>query len=227
MFTPKIKDWKEITYTDGSLIKHKDDDSPTLSGLGVYKPGRDTSPPSQDLQLHMKPNGCGPTSTINRAELADIFVALQQGQTDIASDSASCLSQIFEQTSNSMRMRYHLHAELIRALSTIIEHSSHPIHFYKVKAHSGIIGNEGADACACTAALTDTTDIVLPDAKDLFHNNYWLSLKTCNAQNGGRQRSHAFPTHYLNSHSVLFLAVKLRFLEASEMCDLSLLLLMQ
>eukprot|EP00983_Pelagomonas_calceolata_P010798 348997-Pelagomonas_calceolata.AAC.1 len=32
MFTPKIKDWKEITYTDGSVIKHKDDESPPLSG---------------------------------------------------------------------------------------------------------------------------------------------------------------------------------------------------
>eukprot|EP00983_Pelagomonas_calceolata_P019164 602742-Pelagomonas_calceolata.AAC.1 len=54
MSTPKIKDWKEITDTDGSVIKHKGDDSPPLSGLGVYKPGRDTSPPSQHLQLHIK-----------------------------------------------------------------------------------------------------------------------------------------------------------------------------
>ena len=71
-----------------------------------------------------------------------------------------------------MRMRYHLHAELIHAISTIIEHSPHPIHFYKVKAHSGIIGNEGADACARTAALSDTVDITLPDARDPFHNFY-------------------------------------------------------
>eukprot|EP00983_Pelagomonas_calceolata_P074994 1152804-Pelagomonas_calceolata.AAC.1 len=35
---PKIKDWREITYTDGSVIKHKDD-SPPLAGSGVYKPG--------------------------------------------------------------------------------------------------------------------------------------------------------------------------------------------
>eukprot|EP00983_Pelagomonas_calceolata_P049308 1141461-Pelagomonas_calceolata.AAC.2 len=38
--------------------------------------------------------------------------------------------------------------------------------------HSGIIGNEGADACTRTAALTDTTDISLLDAKDPFHNFY-------------------------------------------------------
>mmetsp|Transcript_1067 Transcript_1067/g.2390 ORF Transcript_1067/g.2390 Transcript_1067/m.2390 type:complete len:174 (-) Transcript_1067:76-597(-) len=148
MFTPKIKDWKETTYTDGSVIKRKGDDSPSLSGSGAYKPGRDTCPPSQHLQLQVKPNGRGPANTINRAELVGILVALQQGQTDIASDSASCLSLISKQTLNPMRMRYHLHAELIRAISTILEHSPHSIHFYKVKAHSGIIGNEGADACA-------------------------------------------------------------------------------
>eukprot|EP00983_Pelagomonas_calceolata_P000796 28771-Pelagomonas_calceolata.AAC.1 len=67
MFIPKIKDWREITYTDGNAIQHKDDESPPLSGLGVYKPGRDTAPP---LQLHIKPNAHGPTNTINRAELA-------------------------------------------------------------------------------------------------------------------------------------------------------------
>eukprot|EP00983_Pelagomonas_calceolata_P012221 390842-Pelagomonas_calceolata.AAC.1 len=101
---------KKITYTDASVTEHKDDDFPPLSGPGVYKPGRDTSPPSQHLQLHIKPNGCGSTNTINRAELAGILVtrmatvALQQGQTDIASDSASCLSQIFRRTLNPMRM---------------------------------------------------------------------------------------------------------------------------
>eukprot|EP00983_Pelagomonas_calceolata_P002797 92748-Pelagomonas_calceolata.AAC.1 len=70
-------------------------------------------------------------------------------------------------------MNNHLHAELIQAISTILEHSPHPIHFYKVKDHSGIIGNEGADACAHTAALANTTDIALPNAnlKDPFHNN--------------------------------------------------------
>eukprot|EP00983_Pelagomonas_calceolata_P002920 96274-Pelagomonas_calceolata.AAC.1 len=60
-----------------------------------------------------------------------------------------------------MRMRTHLHAELIRAISDLFKHSPHPVHFCRVKAHSGIIGNEGADACARTAALMDTMDIAL------------------------------------------------------------------
>eukprot|EP00983_Pelagomonas_calceolata_P051733 1142541-Pelagomonas_calceolata.AAC.1 len=123
MLTPKTKDWREITYTDGSIIKHKDDDTPPLSGSGACKLGRDTASSSQHLQLHIKPDGHGPTNTINRAELAGINVALQQGQTDIASDSASCLSLISKQTLNPMRMRNHLHAEHIDAITTMLEHS--------------------------------------------------------------------------------------------------------
>eukprot|EP00983_Pelagomonas_calceolata_P025581 803429-Pelagomonas_calceolata.AAC.1 len=81
----------------------------------------------------------------------------------------------------------------------MLEHSPHRIHFYKVKAHSGIIGNERADACAHTAALTDATDIALPDARDPFHKFYWLSSKTSHGQTDGLHRSHAFPTHYLTN----------------------------
>eukprot|EP00983_Pelagomonas_calceolata_P084605 1156389-Pelagomonas_calceolata.AAC.7 len=68
-------------------------------------------------QLHIKPNGHEPTGTINRAQLAGILVALQQWNTDIASDSASCLSQTSKQTLNPMRMRTYLHAGLIQATS--------------------------------------------------------------------------------------------------------------
>eukprot|EP00983_Pelagomonas_calceolata_P058608 1145562-Pelagomonas_calceolata.AAC.3 len=192
MFTPKIKDWRKITYTDGSVIKQKDDDPPPLSGSGVYrkekknyvgsetlptsikergvyKPEREIPPSYQHLQLHIKPNDHGPTNTINKAGLAGTLVALQQGQIDIASDN--------------------------NTLSALGE-SPYPIHFYKVKAHSGIIDNEGAHACARTAALTDTTDIALPDARYPFHNIHWLSLKTSHGQTDGLHRARAFPIHY-------------------------------
>eukprot|EP00983_Pelagomonas_calceolata_P064822 1148302-Pelagomonas_calceolata.AAC.1 len=128
-----------------------------------------------------------------------MLVALQQGHTDIASDSAPCLSQISKQTFNPMHMRIHHHAEFIQAISNVLEHSLHPIHFYKVKAHSGIIGNEGADACARAAALTDTTDIALSDARDPFHNFYWLTLKSLHGRNGDPHNSHTAPIHYLKT----------------------------
>ncbi|KAF5839309.1 hypothetical protein DUNSADRAFT_1085 [Dunaliella salina] len=41
-----------------------------------------------------------------------------------------------------------------------------------------MIGNEGADACARTASLSNTIDTAFPDARDPCHNFYWLSLKT-------------------------------------------------
>eukprot|EP00983_Pelagomonas_calceolata_P089131 1157280-Pelagomonas_calceolata.AAC.12 len=209
-FASKTKNWREITYTGGSVIQHKHD-SPPLVGSGVNKPSRDTT---QQLQLYINPNGNGPTNTINRAELVGILVALQEGHIDIA-DSAPCLSQIPKQTLNPMRMRTHLHSELIQDISNIpgirvlnilyyltclpTHDSPHPVHFYKVKAHSGIIGNEGADACARAAALTDTTDFALPDARDPFHNFYWLTLKSSHGSKSETHHSHATPTHYLTN----------------------------
>eukprot|EP00983_Pelagomonas_calceolata_P084990 1156469-Pelagomonas_calceolata.AAC.4 len=168
-FTSEFKNWREITCTDGIVIQQKDNSSP-LVGSAFYKPSRDTTQSSQQQQVYINPNGHGPTNTINRAEPVGILVALQQGHTAIASDSTSCLSQISKQTFNPMRMRthFHWHAELIQASSNALEHSPHPVHSYKVKTHSG---NEGADACARAAALTDTVEIALPDP---FHNVSWF-----------------------------------------------------
>eukprot|EP00983_Pelagomonas_calceolata_P086414 1156752-Pelagomonas_calceolata.AAC.2 len=98
-----------------------------------------------------------------------------------------------------MRVRTHLHAEFIQVISNILEHSPHPIHFYEVKAHTGIIGNEGADACARAASLTDTADIALPDARDPFHNFYWLPLKSSHGRNSDPHHSHTTPTYYLTN----------------------------
>eukprot|EP00983_Pelagomonas_calceolata_P085383 1156540-Pelagomonas_calceolata.AAC.5 len=80
-----------------------------------------------------------------------------------------------------------------------IEHFPHPINSYKVKAHSGIIGNEGAGAFACTAALTGILDTALPDARDPLCNLYWLSLKSLHGRKGDPRRSHTAPTHYLTN----------------------------
>eukprot|EP00983_Pelagomonas_calceolata_P116524 1160316-Pelagomonas_calceolata.AAC.9 len=44
---------------------------------------------SQQLQLHIKPNGHGHTNIINRAELAGTLETLQQGHTEIVSNSVS------------------------------------------------------------------------------------------------------------------------------------------
>eukprot|EP00967_Tisochrysis_lutea_P073198 scaffold97919_cov19-Tisochrysis_lutea.AAC.2 len=58
-FTSKIKEWRDIANTDGSVIKRRDESLP-LAGSGVHKPSGDITQPSQQLQLHIKPNGHGP-----------------------------------------------------------------------------------------------------------------------------------------------------------------------
>eukprot|EP00983_Pelagomonas_calceolata_P088290 1157171-Pelagomonas_calceolata.AAC.2 len=126
------------------------------------------------LQIYINSNGRGPTNTINRVERAGILVALQQGHSAIDSGSASRLPQISKQT-------------------------FHPTWIECVKAQSGIIGNEGADACARAAALADTRDIALSDARDPSHNFYWLTLKSSHGRNGNPHHSHTTPTHYLNN----------------------------
>eukprot|EP00983_Pelagomonas_calceolata_P072313 1151668-Pelagomonas_calceolata.AAC.1 len=97
-------------------MQHKDDSPPPV-GSGVFKPSRDTTLSSQQLQFTVNPNGHGSINTINRAELAGILVALQQEHTDIASNSASCLFQISDQVLNPIHKRTHLHAELVQAIS--------------------------------------------------------------------------------------------------------------
>ena len=96
-------------------------------------------------------------------------------------------------------MRNHLHAELIESIAGIIEQSPRPIHFFKVKAHSGVIGNEGADACARTAALMNTTDISLPYAKDPFYNSHWLAYRPSNTHADNLQRCNSAQPLYLTN----------------------------
>ena len=92
--TPKVKNWKSITYTDGSAMQDVISNSDTIT---------------------INPGGSGPTLTINRAELAAVLVAVQKGHTEIATDSAS-LFQIRKQLLNPMAVLHHLHRELPRTL---------------------------------------------------------------------------------------------------------------
>eukprot|EP00983_Pelagomonas_calceolata_P056711 1144728-Pelagomonas_calceolata.AAC.1 len=104
MFTPIIKDWKEITYTDGNVIKHKDD-SPPLAGSDVYKPVRETSQLSQHLQLHTKPTGHGPTNATIEQNLQVSLWHSNKGKLTLPPDSAYRLSQVPKQTLNVKRIR--------------------------------------------------------------------------------------------------------------------------
>ncbi|MGQ3285978.1 RNase H family protein, partial [Bosea sp. (in: a-proteobacteria)] len=129
-----IPEWKKVTYTDGSCIKGTEG---TSVGAGVYTPASDDR---NTIAL------TGDT-TINRAELIAILsggifshsYSLQVGAKRIATD-------------NPMSLRTHRHKDILAEIATILTNSQDTVHFFKVRAHSGIIGNEGADALAKHAA---------------------------------------------------------------------------
>ena len=79
--TRKVKDWRDWTYTDGSLQKNEVGQD---TGSGVYHPHLNVS-------HYVNPKGMGITNTISRAELAAIAAAVIHGYTHIATDSLTSL----------------------------------------------------------------------------------------------------------------------------------------
>ncbi|KAJ9511013.1 hypothetical protein QJQ45_002805 [Haematococcus lacustris] len=134
-----IPEWKKVTYTDGSCIKGTEGAS---VGAGVYTP-------ASDARITIALAG---DTTINRAELIAILSALQAGAKRIATDSLCSLYQIRRALANPMSLRTHRHKDILAKIATILTNSQDTVHFFKVRAHSGIIGNEGADALAKHAA---------------------------------------------------------------------------
>ena len=75
-----------------------------------------------------------------------------------------------------MAVLHHLHRELLKNIVTLIQFSPSTITFYKVKSHSGITCNEGADHLAHKAAINQISDVSLPPATDPFYDLFWLSV---------------------------------------------------
>jgi len=94
------------------------------------------------------------TSAISRAELAAIAAAVIHGYTHIATDSLTSLHQIKKQLSHPNLHRHHIQGDVLQSIAKAIRQSPSPIHFFKVKSHAGIIGNERADALAKKSATT-------------------------------------------------------------------------
>jgi hypothetical protein len=130
------------------------------------------------------------TNIINRAELTGIAAALTNKYTQIASDSASYLSQIRKQLLFTEMQRDHIHSILVEQIVSMISASPEPICFYKVKAHSGIAGNECADAIAKHSALHDGGHDMhfqppAPDGNGYTHL-YLLAAKDTNENPSGK-----------------------------------------
>ena len=122
----------------------------------------------------------GITNTISRAELAAIASAVIHGYTHIATDSLTSLHQIKKQLSHPNLHRHHIQGDVLQSIAKAIRQSPSPIHFFKVKSHAGIIGNEHADALAKKSATTyaDIADTSIrtagPEGNPLY-NIHWLA----------------------------------------------------
>ena len=125
--------------------------------------------------------GIGLTNTFNRAELTGIAAALLRQYTHIAPDSACCLSQIRKQLLFLELQHVHNHSKLLDQIVSNIRASPEPIHFYNVKAHAGIAGNECTDAIAKHAAMHesgyDTTFALVSLNGNSYTNIYWLEAE--------------------------------------------------
>ncbi|KAJ9521115.1 hypothetical protein QJQ45_022874 [Haematococcus lacustris] len=162
-----ITEWATIAYSDGSCIKTSGAD-PARVGAGVYIP-------ENNILITVALDD-PESNTINKAELTAIYAALKAGAKRIATDSLCSLYQIRRALANPMSLITHRHKDILTAIATLIIDSPATIQFYKVRAHSGIIGNEGADALAKHAALHSelaNTPAYSPTTRK--ETTFWLS----------------------------------------------------
>ncbi|KAJ9533313.1 hypothetical protein QJQ45_026358 [Haematococcus lacustris] len=162
-----ITEWATLAYSDGSCIKTSEA-APARVGAGVYIPETNV--------LITVALDDPESNTINKAELTAIHAALQAGATRIATDSLCSIYQIRRALANPMSLITHRHNDILTAIATLVIDSPVTLHFYKVRVHSGNIGNEGADALAKHAALHPelaNTPAYRPTTRK--ETNTWLS----------------------------------------------------
>jgi len=168
-----------MCYVDGSKQDRKDGDTiVTTTGSGLYAPANQHHP---ELKLRINPGGTQDTKTINRAELAPILVALQEGSRHtIEDDSLSSLYQVKKMLHRPYRMKYHKHRRLVEAILDAVRHSPQDtVTLVKVKAHSGVLGNEMADTLANEAAK-GTEDMQVHVGTHSREGQYWIYQDTNN-----------------------------------------------
>jgi hypothetical protein len=137
----------------------------------------------------------GITNTISRAELAAIAAAVIHGYSHIATDSLTSLHQFEKELSHPNLHRHHIQGNVLQSIAKAIRQSPSPIHFFKVKSHAGIIGNEHADALAKKSATTyfDLADTSIKTAGlegNSFYNIHWLAKRRQKKQTQTHNHTH-------------------------------------
>jgi len=159
-------------YTDGSCLSDASGKT-TGVGAGVYIP-------STGERITVDPCGKGPTNTIMRAELSAIHAALEHSagpdNVMIITDSEAALDGIRNMMQRPSHMCAHLHRDLLKDIVALLKsRSSQGRHttMARVKAHSGVAGNEEADKIAKRAASTTQRDRMVSVGNDPFADRYW------------------------------------------------------
>ena len=175
-------DWRDMAYTDGSLLKPAGKDTaPGSIGAAVYVPSKGDRAANTHL---VAPGGEGPSWTISRAELAAIWAALSKGYTTICTDSLASIWLIQAAACDPMRLRRHKHRPLLEAIVSLIDSAGGPVTIAKVAAHQGLgamgaIGNNEADSAAKRAARNnEACDTQCALASHGFHDQVWITART-------------------------------------------------
>ncbi len=128
----------------------------------------------------MNPDGSNITNTVHRAELAGIAAAITHDYFLIATDSENSMRQIRKQIRYPELHTYHIHHNLLETIIKAIRNTATlSIKFLKVKAHTGIIGDERADQIAKHVAkhpeAADNGIKLAGHEGNPFHNIIWLA----------------------------------------------------
>jgi hypothetical protein len=137
----------------------------------------------------------GITNTISRAELAAIAAAVIHGYSHIATDSLTSLHQIKKQLSHPNLHCHHIQGDVLQSIAKAIRQSPSLIHFFKVKSHAGIIGNEHDNAPAKKSATTysdiaDTSIKIAGPEGNSFYNIHWLAKEDIENQTQTHNHTH-------------------------------------
>jgi ribonuclease HI len=178
-----------MVYTDGSRREEKIGDTVKITcTAGVFAP-------AEEYCHKIDPHGEGITNTINRAELAGIYAGAKhylhlENHLTINTDSMCSLLQIQKFLQNPHKFKHHTHRDMLEAISqTLLDRCSQgtSITLQKVKAHTGIHGNEMADHIASKGFLplqqgTNTQphmeELTLDHIPNQPHTSYWWPHST-------------------------------------------------